>query len=491
MKGKRCVGAGIGNHEVVAGHTTAGELRRLVEKLMLEIWGTVTVILKTCPMFDNGCIMSYTTIRSMLLGERMVTRNRVNWLLTMFGLILAWTTPSTAQTQPIGNCFNQAASETYTVFNNYWFQQVGRPSNQSQAVSDPSGFYFLEVKAAQPQYFRFYVGWDKSLVMVSEFETRNIGYCQFNTPFIPPQNRFQYQPPSYAAWAVRDVDGLARVPSDFADLNTRYVKPLIASYENAQSCRSASNGERKKFGECMLTKMLGKKELSLYNCSKKEKQDKNKLALCAISALGGENEQRAAQQIAACYSQHGDRWQQYPLCMAGQQLDENTAKLLSCVKEGATEGSVSILGTAACYGGDRLGLNPELQIALQCAVSTGGEPMAFAGCAGGQLTLRELNKCLESGIGGEGCFGPNNEIVKGLSAIGLEIEDLYGPGNRIVTLWNNGVNDLSNGPGPNNDGVRLITEAANLLANSPAAAGGKIVQSLDGAVAGFTDSFGF
>jgi hypothetical protein len=28
------VGAGIGYHEVVAGHTTAGELRRLVEKLV-------------------------------------------------------------------------------------------------------------------------------------------------------------------------------------------------------------------------------------------------------------------------------------------------------------------------------------------------------------------------------------------------------------------------------------------------------------------------
>ena len=27
-------GAGIGYHEVVAGHTTAGELRRLVEKLV-------------------------------------------------------------------------------------------------------------------------------------------------------------------------------------------------------------------------------------------------------------------------------------------------------------------------------------------------------------------------------------------------------------------------------------------------------------------------
>ena len=36
VKDKRCVGAGIGTHQVVAGHMTAGELRRLVEKLVPE-----------------------------------------------------------------------------------------------------------------------------------------------------------------------------------------------------------------------------------------------------------------------------------------------------------------------------------------------------------------------------------------------------------------------------------------------------------------------
>lgn len=36
MNGTRCVAAGIGYHEVVPGQTIAGELRRLVEKLVPE-----------------------------------------------------------------------------------------------------------------------------------------------------------------------------------------------------------------------------------------------------------------------------------------------------------------------------------------------------------------------------------------------------------------------------------------------------------------------
>jgi hypothetical protein len=34
VKGMRCVGAGIGTHEVIAGHITAGELWRQLEKLV-------------------------------------------------------------------------------------------------------------------------------------------------------------------------------------------------------------------------------------------------------------------------------------------------------------------------------------------------------------------------------------------------------------------------------------------------------------------------
>jgi hypothetical protein len=72
---------------------------------------------------------------------------------------------------------------------------------------------------------------------------------------------------------------------------------------------------------------------------------------------------------------------------------------------------------------------------------------AFAGCVGGQLTTTELQKCLALGIGGAGCFGNNNAIVK---AIGDAWKGVAGGPNSV---FNNpgqlagGPNSVINNPG--------------------------------------------
>ena len=53
--------------------------------------------------------------------------------------------------------------------------------------------------------------------------------------------------------------------------------------------------------------------------------------------------------------------------------------------------------------------------------------------------MKELGKCLEKGIGGPGCFGPDNTIVKTI---------------------NNAINDIIKGPGPNNEIVKAFQEVA-------------------------------
>ena len=58
-----------------------------------------------------------------------------------------------------------------------------------------------------------------------------------------------------------------------------------------------------------------------------------------------------------------------------------------------------------------LKLNPEQQIAVQCVVSTGGQPYAAAACIATRLTARELTKCFTEGIGGHGCFGNTNDLI--------------------------------------------------------------------------------
>jgi hypothetical protein len=109
--------------------------------------------------------------------------------------------------------------------------------------------------------------------------------------------------------------------------------------------------------------------------------------------------------------------------------------------------------------GDRH-LTPEQTIVAQCMVDSGGEPLDFVACAGGQLTARELNKCLSDGIGGdEGCFGNNNSVLVALRNMESDLRrGGLGPNNDLVRAVNTVRNDLINGPGPNNDLVRATNQ---------------------------------
>ncbi len=89
-------------------------------------------------------------------------------------------------------------------------------------------------------------------------------------------------------------------------------------------------------------------------------------------------------------------------------------------------------------------MNEEWRIAAECAVQSGGAPPAFAACAAGRLTVRELTKCFTGQIGKD-CFGDNNSIV---------------------VFYRNAFNDLLNGPGKNNEIVKAV-DAVGKLAGGP------------------------
>jgi hypothetical protein len=88
-------------------------------------------------------------------------------------------------------------------------------------------------------------------------------------------------------------------------------------------------------------------------------------------------------------------------------------------------------------------MNEESRIATECAMTTGGVPIAFAACTAGRLTVRELEKCL-TGTFGKDCFGPNNTIVVAFRTI---------------------ANDLQHGLGGNNDLVRLARDVGREIEN--------------------------
>ncbi|WP_143035353.1 hypothetical protein [Bradyrhizobium sp. Rc2d] len=118
-------------------------------------------------------------------------------------------------------------------------------------------------------------------------------------------------------------------------------------------------------------------------------------------------------------------------CMAAPFLGEEEGRLLTCATQ-----SGSYAGFALCAAGPKM--NPEWMIAAQCAVSSGGEPTTTASCTAGWLTVNEIEKCFSQGVGGDGCFGKNNTIVK---------------------FINNYISDITKGPGPNNEVVKALASA--------------------------------
>lgn len=411
------------------------------------------------------------------------------WLFAA-AIIASWLLPADAKAQqPIGQCFDQTRGQAFFVYPNFWMVQAGNPYNQGQAVRDPSGMTFLRLPSTTPMINAFFVDWSGRVVEINPYGMRQIGHCQFAGPVIPANPfAFQYQAPQMANWGVRTPAAVKPVPTTYAITNQRYGVPLYATEQTARQCMQQAGNDRTRFADCMMKSMLGKKEYEVYDCGRKNSNDKGAMALCMLSSVGGPNEKRAIGQVSTCYNQHKSNWNQYPLCMASQNMSEDAARLLSCVQKQSEQGSVSFYGTATCYVAGSLRFTPEQQIAIECAVSTGGQPYAFAACAGGQLTARELDKCFQKGIGGDGCFGPNNEIVKALRALGVDMGALLGPNNTIVRNWNNVVNDLRNGPGPNNEVTKAIQTVSNDLANGPGR-GNDIVKAVDRVIPGFSNLF--
>ncbi len=402
----------------------------------------------------------------------------------IFVIFFAYPQQVSAQ-QQVGTCYDQIRVQAFALFNNYFMHQIGAPMNNGYAVPDPSGLMFLRVPAANPFFESFFIDWGGNLVQINQMGASVIGYCDF-APGYQPTGAPQHQVPQLADWGVRTQSGVQPVPKTIFESGTRYVEPLLASEQTAEQCLNSSDQEDE-FADCMLGEMLGEKEHNVYECSK-ENDEVVDLALCSIGANGGPNEQEIVANIKKCRESHGDDWDEYPLCMLEDTMSEDQARLVGCLKDQYDDGTITLTGTAVCYGAGSFQPNAELQIAMECAVTTGGNPMAFAGCAGGRLTERELTKCVTHGVGGDGCFGPNNEIVKALRAVGIDVKDMFGATNDVTIAWNNAVNDLQNGLGSGNEAVKAITTISNDIANGPGQ-NNEIVRAVDVILPGFSSLF--
>jgi uncharacterized membrane protein len=218
------------------------------------------------------------------------------------------------------------------------------------------------------------------------------------------------------------------------------------------TCANNFNNDKvtAKFLECVSDSQLNQSESKLVDCAIENRSNYTATLSCAaLSSLNPEQ-----QRLIACVANNPNSYVAEGLCVAGNRISPEQSRIAGCVMN--NRGSYTQMGV--CAVGNKL--TPEQQVFVSCAISTGGQPYAYAGCVGTQLTMNELQKCLTQGIGGNGCYGPNNTAVKVVTNAFKDITQGPGPSNDLLgrdgwvgrTAQNVG-NDLTHGPGDTNDVV--------------------------------------
>jgi hypothetical protein len=136
-------------------------------------------------------------------------------------------------------------------------------------------------------------------------------------------------------------------------------------------------------------------------------------AQCAANALAADIED----PLARCVVQGGASLLSMQTCVVAKQLEGKgiADRLMLC----ALNNGAASAPAAACA----LGIDPnkrEIAAALQCATYS-PEPNSFAVCAAGQMVVMVVTDCLDTNFGEGKCFGPNNELQKALSAVGIDL----------------------------------------------------------------------
>lgn len=364
-----------------------------------------------------------------------------------------------------GECFIPQFNKVYGLFNDLTVVEKFNNGNRGKAQRDPSGQTFLRMPSYDGNIY--WVDWQMQLVQLNSFGLIIVGRCNINNSFVrinippPPQT-----PPMGAVY-IEGRDHTHKMPFAFTKEQLSFLteneinllpSPIKITLNIPDVCQNAINDEIK-FLDCAIPKMMGKKEQLYYECMR-QNVDSDAVALCVVNQGMGNNEKRYFAQAQECYQSHGEDWNQYPICMAqkNMQFDSNTVRAVNCVRQNAQGGNINYIGAGVCFAGPQIlsNMNHESMVALECAMSSGGEPITFASCAGGRLTADEFNKCFSRGIGGDGCFGKGNTLVKTFNDIGVKINERFGENSVVAEAWRG----FSNPGYVANNAVKAVNKAA-------------------------------
>jgi uncharacterized membrane protein len=210
-----------------------------------------------------------------------------------------------------------------------------------------------------------------------------------------------------------------------------------------------NEGKGSDFLVCAGNTALTSEQAKIFDCAVAKRSDVS--SIVTSCALQGQmtDEQR---KVVNCVTSNSSSYTKMATCASGVFMTPEQNRIVNCVASNRSQ----YTQMAVCALGNKL--TPEQQVFASCAISTGGQPYAFAGCVGTQLTMNELQKCIDQGIGGNGCFGQNNTAVKVVSNAWHDVTKGPGPSNDLLgregfagRTLENARHDLEEGPGPTND----------------------------------------
>lgn len=404
--------------------------------------------------------------------------------LAAIGLFACFMGHAAAQSYAVGKCtdshgqldivesvrhFPNGASDKVTQFvrPGFW-----GPKEVFDSIPDASGIHLAQIRSAAAGV-AFWLARDGNLVATTLAGWQVVGSCTYQLAWAA-----QFPPPVYVPIpqtvpfdlgqdvlttmpTVAAANG-ARIPMGIFQPGVFPGVPALMSLAEAEECVGRAAGDRDELFLCGAEQAMGRRERAAVECVRSAGDDTTAAGLCLLGNQLPEGQRKPVQDVAECYQANGTNWSDYPLCMATKQADPQAARLINCARQQMQQGQQPdywTLGYCA-FGQAFFNPNAESAIAIQCAVATRGQPAPFVACAGGQLLYRELDKCLNDGIGGDdGCFGKNNSLTKAYDRIEEELRKALGAKSVAFQAWQ--VARLSMDPHQMAEAVRQVRDELN------------------------------
>lgn len=175
-----------------------------------------------------------------------------------------------------------------------------------------------------------------------------------------------------------------------------FAEPAVPDVSKLMQCRSSTSNEQA-FWTCVAEQALPGKYKLLASCVASNSDDPVSAYACSSGDSNLQQSVDRFKQVKSCLEVHGQDSPALAGCLATPYLGAKEKLYAGCLVNNYNPANgLNYTGAALCALGPQL--TPEQQVALDCAVTTGGNPKLWAVCTGGRLAATELDKCWSNGI---------------------------------------------------------------------------------------------